>query len=120
MFELIPYQWAVDQHVPLIYFLLALLTNPATWTRAALNVLKRRFSGIEAATDPRTMTEIKADISLNGTDDSNLLQRLGQLRDEIDTIQEHKKALAEMGYVLEISTTSSGELSVTITDKTNE
>lgn len=66
------------------------------------------------------MTEIKADISLNGTDGGNLLQRLGQLRDEIDTIQEHRQKLDEMGYLLEISTTSSGELLVTITDKTDQ
>jgi hypothetical protein len=63
------------------------------------------------------MTEIRADISLNGTDGGNLLQRLGKLRDEIDTIEAHQKALDEMGYALELSSTTDGELLVVITDE---
>jgi hypothetical protein len=64
------------------------------------------------------MTEIRADVSLNGTDGGNLLQRLGKLRDEIETIEAHQKALGEMGYALELSSNNDGELLVEIKDKT--
>jgi len=63
------------------------------------------------------MTEIRADISIgNDSDASNLLQRLGQLRDELDTISNHREALAEMGYSLTLGETKDGELMVEISD----
>jgi hypothetical protein len=63
------------------------------------------------------MTEIRADISIgNDGDASNLLQRLGQIRDEIDTISNHQDALEEMGYSLSLGETKDGELLVEIAD----
>ena len=63
------------------------------------------------------MTEITANISLNSEQDgSNLLQRLGELQDEIEIINNHREALAKMGYNLTLSETDDGELLVEITD----
>jgi hypothetical protein len=65
------------------------------------------------------MTEIRADISISAGDSENLLQRLNQLRDEIETIENHQKKLAEMGYTLTLGNTADGDLLVEIKDKTN-
>lgn len=63
------------------------------------------------------MTEIRADISIgNDGDASNLLQRLGQIREEIDTIGNHRESLEEMGYSLSLGETKDGELLVEIAD----
>jgi len=63
------------------------------------------------------MTEIRADISIgNDGDASNLLQRLGQLRDELETIDNHQDALEEMGYSLTLGEAKDGGLLVEITD----
>jgi hypothetical protein len=51
MLDLIPYEWAVDQHVPLVYFILALLTRPSTWTKTGLKLIRKRFGGIEGGKD---------------------------------------------------------------------
>jgi hypothetical protein len=64
------------------------------------------------------MTEIRADISISTEKSGNLLQRLNQLRDEIETIEAHQEKLAEMGYTLKLGSTESGELMVEIKDKT--
>lgn len=63
------------------------------------------------------MTEIRADISISTEQSENLLQRLNQLRDEIGTIEAHQEKLAEMGYILKLGNTESGELMVKIKDK---
>lgn len=47
MIEALPIEWLVDQHVPLIFFLLALLSEPATWSKRIVNLLHKRFDGIE-------------------------------------------------------------------------
>jgi len=35
--------WLLEQHVPLAWFLLALLTNPSTWTDRARTIVEKRF-----------------------------------------------------------------------------
>lgn len=38
-----PIEWLVDQHVPLVFFLAALLTQPSTWSRVVVNAIRKRF-----------------------------------------------------------------------------
>ena len=65
----------------------------------------------------KIMTEIRADISIgNDSEASNLLQRLGQLREELDTISNHQEALEEMGYSLTLGETEQGEPLVEVSD----
>jgi hypothetical protein len=48
----------LEQSVPLYAFLLALLTHPATWSRRATAIVRRRLdSGESTDSDPTTTTE---------------------------------------------------------------
>jgi len=38
--DLLPLEWLVENNVPLLFFLLALLTSPATWSKRAGTVIK--------------------------------------------------------------------------------
>jgi hypothetical protein len=43
MLDTLPVEWLLDQHVPLLFFILALLTEPATWSKAVLAAVRRRL-----------------------------------------------------------------------------
>lgn len=63
------------------------------------------------------MTEIRANFSLNDEQDgSNLLQRLGELREVIQELENHQKSLNDMGYDVVVGETDTGELMVEISD----
>lgn len=51
MLDAIPVEWLIDQHVPLVYFILALLTRPSTWTKTGLKLIQKRFGGIDGGND---------------------------------------------------------------------
>ena len=40
MIEMIPVEWLFEENVPLIAFLIALLTHPATWAKRVLSVAR--------------------------------------------------------------------------------
>lgn len=42
MIDSLPLDWLVVQQVPLIWFLIALLTHPATWAERGLGFLKSK------------------------------------------------------------------------------
>lgn len=47
MIDPLPVDWMFNQHVPLIWFLIALLTHPATWAERGLGFLKSKAGGEE-------------------------------------------------------------------------
>lgn len=40
MIELVPLDWLFEENVPLFFFLVALLTHPATWAARVLSVVR--------------------------------------------------------------------------------
>jgi hypothetical protein len=51
MLDQLPLRWLIDQHVPLIFFILALLTEPKSWSKAAVAMVNQRLGGIEGGND---------------------------------------------------------------------
>jgi hypothetical protein len=45
MLDQLPLRWLFDQHVPLLFFILALLTEPKSWSKAAVAMLNQRLGG---------------------------------------------------------------------------
>lgn len=39
----VAFNWLVEQEVPLVFFIVALLTKPMTWSRLAMKAMKKRF-----------------------------------------------------------------------------
>jgi hypothetical protein len=44
MIDAIPYEWLLENDVPLLFFIIALLTRPSTWSKTVVGALKERFS----------------------------------------------------------------------------
>lgn len=47
MIEQIPISWLFKQEVPLVFFIIALLTRPSTWTRQVVSFIRSRLGGEE-------------------------------------------------------------------------
>jgi len=45
MIDAIPTAWLFDQHVPLIYFVIALLTRPSQWSKQVRELISELWSG---------------------------------------------------------------------------
>lgn len=43
MSELLQATWLVEQSVPLLWFIIALLTRPATWSKRATKLFREQF-----------------------------------------------------------------------------
>lgn len=43
MIDAIPLDWLLENNVPLLFFIIALLTEPSTWSKAVIGALKKRF-----------------------------------------------------------------------------
>jgi len=53
-----------------------------------------------------TMANVKSNITVSGDEELNIYQRLQQIGDELDALENHKDRLSESGYVLQINTDS--------------
>lgn len=62
------------------------------------------------------MANVESNITVSGDEDSNIYQRLQQINDELEVLENHKETLNELGYNFEVNT-QNGEFLAKVQDQ---